>query len=166
MNVVFRLCLLACLWLLAACGDKAPASTAVKPPPGAEAVKVAKAAGARDKVTVYGRIWELNAGAAAFQMMDTALPYCGEKNPDDHCKTPWDYCCESPDKRRDNSLLVEVRGADGKPLAAALTDLRLLDVVKVTGKITVDEHKNQVLLADAVVRHDRPDVPADLEWPK
>lgn len=181
MTSVSRLFSLGCLALLGACGpgeppltystvDAAPAvqKVVLKADPGAaEHVKAAKAAGARDKVIVTGRIADVVGGFAAFRIMDVAIPYCGEKNPEDHCKTPWDYCCESSTTRSENSLLVEVRGADGKPLQTpALPDLRLLDVVKVTGKLAVDEHKNQVLLADGIFRAARPEVPADLDWPK
>jgi hypothetical protein len=181
MKFAVRLSPLACLLALGACGGESapstPPSGAASPevqrfvlnadPGAALSVKAAKAAGAGDKVIVEGRIADVVKGFAAFQVMDTSLPYCGETNPEDHCKTPWDYCCESAPTRKANSLHVEIRGDGGRPLATpALPGVRLLDLVKVTGKLQVDEHGNQVLLADGVFRAARPEVPNDLEWPQ
>ncbi|HEX6813146.1 MAG TPA: hypothetical protein VF384_16100, partial [Planctomycetota bacterium] len=60
-----------------------------------------------------------------------------------------------------------VRGADGRPIATpALPDLRLLDALKVTGKIVKDDHGNLVLLGDGLFRTDRPKVRDGLEWPQ
>ena len=181
MTLTFRVLSLTCLAALCACsaetppagppaGTAAPSLQAIvlKADPGAaEHVKAAKAAGARDKVTVTGRIADVVGGLAVFRLMDVAIPYCGEKNPEDHCKTPWDYCCESKETILASSLLVEVRGDDGKPIATpALPDLRLLDLVKVRGKMVTDDHGNQALLADGLFRVQRPQVPDDLRWPQ
>ena len=180
MTVVTRCSFLFLLSILGACGDKptaAPPAAAASPqvqklllaadPGAAEAVRAAKAKGARDQVVVFGRIASVLKGYAAFTLMDTGIPYCGEVDPKDHCKTPWDYCCESSTTRTANALLVEVRGDDGKPLATpGLPDLRLLDAVKVTGRLTADEHGNMVLQATGFFRTERPKVPDDLEWPQ
>jgi hypothetical protein len=169
-----------CSLVLAACGGDpptgAPASTDVAAavqklvlaadPGEAQAVQAAKAAGARDRAVVFGRIANIVPGYAVFTLMDTSLPYCGETNTEDGCKTPWDYCCENTATRTANALLVEARDADGKPLQTPmLPDLRLLDAVKVTGRLTKDEHGNQVLLADGLFRTGRPTLPDDLHWP-
>lgn len=171
---------LVCLSLVVAvgCGGDAPKSVApaavapelaklalVSKPAGAVSVQDARKAGAADSSTVTGRIANVVPGFAVFTLMDTSLPYCGEKNKEDGCKTPWDYCCESVDTRTANSLLVEVRDAKGEPLAGSLGDLRLLDVVTVVGKLTKDEHGNHVLLATGWHRDARPELPADLRWP-
>jgi len=172
----------ALLLVLGACGADAattgPPAVAAAPammkfvlakdPGEAETVKAAKTAGAVEKVVVLGRIGRrIEKGLAMFTLVDTELAYCGEKNKEDNCKTPWDYCCENKDTIRANSLLVEVRGADGKPVATpALPDLRLLDAVKVTGKIITDDHGNLALLADGLFRVQRPKVPDDLRWPQ
>ena len=133
----------------------------------ATAVAAARAGGATESVTVVGRIADVVDGFAAFTLMDTALPYCGEKNPEDNCDTPWDYCCESPEDKRAHSLLVEIHGADGKPLRASeLPDLRLLDMVQVAGRIAVDDQENPVLIADRVHRAARPELKDGLDWPR
>lgn len=170
------------LLLLAACGADAssngPPTAAANPalakfvlakdPGEAMAVKAAKAKGAAERVVVSGRIGVRHEpGLALFTLVDIELPYCGEKNKEDNCKKPWDYCCESKDTIIANSLLVEVRGADGKPIATpSLPDLRLLDAVKVTGKIVTDDHGNLVLLADGLFRTERPKVRDGLDWPQ
>lgn len=138
-----------------------------KDPGDAEGVKAAKTAGAVERVVVLGRIGRrIEKGFAMFTLVDTALPYCGEKNKEDNCPTPWDYCCDE-DKIPANSLLVEVRGADGKPIATpALPGMRLLDVVKVTGKLVTDEHGNLSMIADGLFRVQRPKVRDGLLWPQ
>jgi hypothetical protein len=129
-------------------------------------VSDAKKAGAADARSVSGRIANVVPGFAVFTLMDSSLPYCGEKNKEDGCKTPWDYCCESAETRTSNSLLVEVRDTKGKPITGSLGDLRLLDAVTVVGKLTKDEHGNDVLLATGWHRDARPELPANLRWPQ
>jgi hypothetical protein len=100
-------------------------------------------------------------------MMDFAMPYCGETNKEDPCATPWDYCCEDKKHVNANSLVVELQGADGKAIATpSLPDLRLLDGVKVTGKLVQDEHGNHLLLATGLFRTQRPTVGAYVKWPQ
>lgn len=180
--IVSRCSSFSLLLLLGACGADAattgPPAVAAAPavmkvllakdPGDAKTVKAAKAAGPAEHVVVLGRIGvRVEKGLAMFTLVDTELPYCGEKNTGDNCKTPWDYCCESKDTIVANSLLVEVRGADGKPIATpALPDLRLLDVAKVTGKLITDDHGSLALLADGLFRVQRPKVPDDLRWPQ
>ena len=115
---------------------------------------------------VEGRIQHYTTGEFAFRLMDAELPYCGEQCKDD-CMTPWDYCCESPKTITANSLAVEVRDEKGTVIATpSLPNLRLLDRVKVKGKLTQDEHGNFTLLATGVYRVDRPKLRADLNWQK
>ena len=65
------------------------------------------------------------------------------------------------------SLLVEARDDAGKPIQTpALPNLRLLDKVKVTGKLTKDDFGNLVLLASGMFRSDRPLAPDYVKWPE
>lgn len=126
----------------------------------------AKAQGAADAIVVEGRVQHYTPGEFAFKLMDDELPYCGEQCKDD-CQTPWDYCCESPQTKTANSLAVEVHDAAGKVIATpSLPGLRLLDKVKVKGKLVADEHGNLTLLATGVFRVDRPNLRANLDWQK
>ena len=164
--------------LLAACGGSdrptaqppsAAAVALVMPTPPADAVPVA-AAKQREldqELVVRGRIAQTVPGRFVFTLMDTSLPFCGEKDPSDKCPTPWDYCCETKATRRERSLLVEARGADGQPIATpSLPDLQLLDVVLVRGRLSADAQGNRVLLASGVHRVERPIVPDYVRWPQ
>jgi len=170
---------LSLLTLLAACSDAptkakadpAPAATEkftlAADPGAAVSVVQAKANGAKDMVTVAGRVYDITKGFALIKLMDLELEYCGQVNKEDNCKTPWDYCCDSKEERMAKSLLVEARGADGKPLATpSIAGLRLCDKVKVTGKLIVDEHGNPVLIASGWFQVERPELPDDINWPQ
>ena len=168
-SLLLSLCLCACSGDDKTAPQSAEASKLALPadPGQAMSVKDAKSAGAKDHVVVAGRIATIVKGRAAFTLMDLSLPYCGEKNTEDKCKTPWDYCCENQATRNANSLLVEARSADGKPLPAqALPDLRLVDGVKVTGRLEVDEHGNPMLVATGLFRTERPKLPDYIQWPQ
>lgn len=170
-----------CVWVvMAACGGsnaeapkpaQAPsaaiAALALKTEPAnAVAVAAAKKGGAAP-VAVTGRLYAMTPGFAQFKLMDLAVPYCGETNKEDKCKTPWDYCCESKDHILANTLVVEARSADGKTLATpSLGDLRLLDLVVVTGKLEADDHGNQVLVATGWFKKARPTLPDYVQWPQ
>jgi hypothetical protein len=178
--------------LLAACGGKEPgaagaaagagaggAGAAPAPPPavaalwlptapaGAIGVVDAKAKGPADQVAVTGRVASIVRGYAAMTLMDLSLPYCGEVNKEDKCKTPWDWCCDTAATRTANAMVVEARGPDGRPLATpSLGDLRLLDRVTVTGKLVKDEHGVFTLLATGWHRDARPELPDYVKWPQ
>lgn len=126
----------------------------------------AKENGQADGVIVEGRVHDMVKGFAVVKIMDTELKYCGEVHAED-CETPWDYCCDSPDRRKDNSLLVEFRDAAGKPIATpAMPNTRHCDLVKVRGKMTVDEHGSHVLVADGIFQVERPELPEFVKWPQ
>jgi hypothetical protein len=141
---------------LAACGsDGAPKPAAAAPDVGlpeglvvrgpAQGTHVAAAkASARqgDEVVVVGRIGGSEspfvAGRAVFTIVDPALVACSDMDDPDHCRTPWDYCCEDRARMRAGTATVEVAGADGRPLAVALqgtAGLEPLATVAVTGTV-------------------------------
>lgn len=158
-----------------ACGTKEepkppPAATvdlALAADPGtALAAREAKEKGHGEEVVVVGRVREIVKGFAAFQLIDASLDYCGEKPGTMTDETPWDYCCETPETRAAATLAVEVRGADGKVLRAAMPSLRLLDLVAVRGRVEKDAHGNVRVVATGWFRRERPDLPAGLRWPE
>ncbi|HVX63475.1 MAG TPA: hypothetical protein VHC19_22835 [Pirellulales bacterium] len=88
-------------------------------------------------------------GVAAFTIVDLAIPPCSA---DEGCPTPWDYCCNT-DQLKDNSALVKIVGADGKPVskdARELLGVKELSKVVVRGKAKQDEQGNLTVMADKV----------------
>ena len=73
--------------------------------------------GGRNKVFVNNR--------AVMTVIDAALdnPCTGE---DDHCKTPWDYCCTPSDELLPNMTSVQILGPDNRPLAIDLSRIENL----------------------------------------
>ena len=75
---------------------------------------------------------------------------------DDHCSTPWDACCEDPDKIQSMRVAVQFFDPQGNPLEADLKQdigLKELDMVSVVG--TVDEMSsasNLVIRATGIYR--------------
>lgn len=147
---------------LAAC-DK-PAATTSKPQPAtttavipaivflaaapadAKEVKAAKTdAKVGDTVTIHGRIGGSHEpfvdGRAIFTLIDMELPPCNA-NPDDTCKTPWDYCCESKSDIAAAAATIQLVDDAGAPLKAALKgagNLKELDELIVVGKVAQAE---------------------------
>jgi len=129
-------------------------------PADAKEVKAAKAdAKVGDTITLHGRIGgSVNPfvdSRAVFTLMDMALPACND-NPDDHCTTPWDYCCETKSDIAANAATIQVTGADGLPLKTGLKgagNLKELDELIVVGKVTQAEAgKVLVVKADGIYR--------------
>ena len=171
---------LSLLFALVACSEQPeadPQPTPVNDPAAAVALATdpgepitvleAKAKGPGDDVlVVQGRVQDLTKGFAILKLMDTALKYCGEVH-EEGCKTPWDFCCDTAEAHREHELLVEFHGDDGQPFeTAGLPKTRLLDLVKVRGKLTKNEHGSLVLVADGIFQVERPELPDGLNWPQ
>lgn len=128
-----------------------PDGLVVRAEPSGTHVTACKAAAKQgDEVTIVGRIGGSRnpfvTDAAVFTIVDPALKPCGE-NGDDHCRTPWDYCCEDRDAMKRGMATIEIAGDDGLPLALPLRGLQGLDplaTVAVTG--TVTERNDQGVL--------------------
>lgn len=89
-------------------------------PANAMAVSELKASDKRDgEVVVRGRIGgrarPFVDGAAVFVLIDSKLKSCNELHGDD-CRTPWDYCCETPESIAANTATIQIVDADGKPI--------------------------------------------------
>jgi hypothetical protein len=107
-------------------------------PQGVKAVKEAAQEG--DTVTVRGIIGgrkdALGKDSAFFVMVDPDLEnVCTSE--DDHCATPWDYCCATPDDVQANSATVQLVDAEGNPIELDLTGqgIEPLDEVVVVGTV-------------------------------
>ena len=114
---------------------------AAQAPADAKGVVDARKAGDGEEVVVRGRIAgsaePFTEGRAQFQLVDMGVKACSEM-PDDKCETPWDLCCEDKKSIAENSVTVQVAGADGRPLKAELkgvNGLKELSEVTVKGKV-------------------------------
>ncbi len=109
--------------------------------------------GGEEEIAVEGRIGgsaePFVEGIAAFTIVDAAVPHCSAE---EGCPTPWDYCCET-DQLKENTALVKIVGADGKPVskdARQLLGIKELSQVVVRGKAKHDEEGNLTVLAEKV----------------
>ena len=68
-------------------------------------------------VIVGGNMNPMVEGRMAMNVIDADLANAcvGE---DDHCSTPWDYCCTPGEDKTANMATVQVVDADGRPLSA------------------------------------------------
>ena len=157
-----------------ACGGKEPERPPMavpvdlglsKDPGAALSVKEAKEKGPGEEVVVVGRIGNIVKGFATLNLVDASLAHCGPGRMPE-CKTPWDYCCDTPEDRAAATLTVEARGPDGKILTGMMPSLRLLDLIAVKGKVEEDEHGNVTVVATGWFRRERPNLPEGLSWPE
>ena len=73
-----------------------------------DVVDLREASSVGSEVTVQGKVRDLFE-SAAFTLADHSLVSCADMGDDDHCKTPWDYCCEDPDALVAGTVVVEFR---------------------------------------------------------
>lgn len=103
------------------------------------------------KGRIGGRRDPISTGFAAFVLADESIEFCDETN-DDHCPTPWDACCEDPDKIRQSLAFVQIGGPDGMPLdlnPRTVFGLKENQTVIVLGRLSPEsEPGNHIILAD------------------
>lgn len=126
----------------------APTWMLASAPEGARSVTEAKASAAEgERIVLRGRIGgrkvPITADSPVFTVMDLAIPHCGE-NPADKCRTPWDYCCETPETITTNSATVQIVDEDGKPIAGSpiAQGLEALGEVIVVGTVAPRPSEN------------------------
>lgn len=93
-----------------------------------------------EPISVIGRIGgsrsPIVSNRAVFTIVDPEMKCCLETGDADHCPRPWDYCCSDRTKLAAAMATVEIRGADGKPLALSLEQegtLKPLTLIAVNG---------------------------------
>jgi hypothetical protein len=141
------------------CGARADESNSpfllVQEPKGAVDVLTArKETKDQQDVVIVGRIggrpnpWIK--GMAAFPLVDRSLTPCNELE-GDHCKTPWDYCCE-PDVAKATVLVmfVDDAGKVVKKDPQILLGVKALSTVVVQGIAKRDTAGNMTILASKV----------------
>ncbi len=100
---------------------------------------------------IGGRVVALVPKAAIAVLADEKSLVPCSAMPGDACKTPWDYCCETPEKLKAGTATIQVKGENGKVLRATLRglgELKELSTVVVAG--TVDAASSaDVLIVNA-----------------
>lgn len=73
------------------------------------------------RVIVGGNMSPMVEGRMSMNVIDAELenPCMGE---DDHCQTPWDYCCTPGEDKTANMATVQVVDADGRAVSAGWGD--------------------------------------------
>jgi hypothetical protein len=165
---------------LAACGDDAPSKPAADTAPPAPSPFLAKAdlpdavgvfdvkeRKAGDEVAVYGRVADMAPGFAAFTLVDEELEYCGQSSvEDDHCTTPWDYCCIQNETRMAASIPIEFRNEKGEPVESKDLGVRPLDLVALKGTLEKTQSGGlMVVTKTGWFRRERPETGDHIEWP-
>lgn len=116
-----------------------------------------------DTITVSGKIMgtakPFVEERAAFILGDPAkLTPCNEM-PDDHCDTPWDTCCDTPEAKREGTATIQIIDAgSGRVLRQSLKGehgLKELSTVTVTGTVHKDSTP-QNLVINATALHVAP----------
>ena len=88
-------------------------------------------------------------GRAMVTLVGAGLPACGD-NPEDACKTPWDYCCETPDEIAAHSATIQLADKHGQPLKAGLKGLHgIKELSDLTVVGTVAQAEGGVLVVNA-----------------
>ncbi len=129
-------------------------------PEGAVGVAAARqSAKPGDTIVVTGRVagadQPFTEGYAVVVLGDDALQTC-ERIPGDECETPWDACCEDPDKIKASRISVQVLGEDGRPAARSLKGvggIKELDTLVVKGTVADSSSAdNLILTASGIFR--------------
>jgi len=84
------------------------------------------------RARVGGRMEPMSEDGSVFTVMDASVLSCADMGDDDHCATPWDYCCETPESIRANAAtvqLVDAAGTDVKQWIKPLDELVLVGKV-------------------------------------
>ncbi len=91
-------------------------------------------------------------GRAVFTIVGPGIKSCADEA-DDHCKTPWDYCCESKSDIVKHSASVQVMDKSNKLMkigVKGLGGLGELTDVAVVGKVTFADENAMVVRATGV----------------
>jgi hypothetical protein len=125
-------------------------------PAGALSVSKARAtAKPGEAVVVRGKVGGrmtplLDKAAIAVLADERAITACNDI-PGDACTTPWDYCCETPEKLKKATATIQVRDEKGKVLRTSLRglgEMKELSTLVVAG--TVDAASSaEVLIINA-----------------
>jgi len=86
---------------------------------------------------------------AIMTIADRKLKSCADMDEPDHCKTPWDYCCEPRESLTANIASVQLIDADGRVIKADLKGQGGLDPLRkivVQGKVAPESSKEALVI--------------------
>ncbi|NDV62914.1 hypothetical protein G0Q06_10665 [Puniceicoccales bacterium CK1056] len=116
-------------------------------------VSALESASAGDPVVVTGRIGgtltPLSEDFAGFVLTDESVYFCDEGGEEGHCPTPWDACCEDPDKLAASRAFVQFVDDNGDPLPVNLRESAGLSenaTVVVKGVLSIDSVPGNVVV--------------------
>jgi hypothetical protein len=122
-------------------------------PEGAKPIKELKASAEQGdevviRVVVGGRVEPIVEGRASAAVIDAGLEnICLSE--EDHCKTPWDYCCAAPEDITANLANLQVVDDEGRVVSADLSKhIKPLSTLVVRGTVGPRPDK-QVLMVNA-----------------
>lgn len=127
---------------------------AATPPEGAIEVSQLRSRADGDQVVVRADVMDYAPvnGMAILKVIDHSLLSCDEMGDDDHCATPWDFCCVDEAEIALASALIEFRD-EGKLVAASFKDFHGIDYlsdVVVSGILRIDAQQNISIVADSI----------------
>jgi hypothetical protein len=126
--------------------DSRPVAEVIANPKAGEAVTV--------RGQIGGSLQPFGKDYALFLLTDESVMFCDEM--DMHCATPWDACCEDPEKLKKSRALVQFLDEDGEVLPVSLkgfNGLTELDRVVVSGKVAaIDQNGNVIINASGIHR--------------
>lgn len=108
---------------------------------------------------IGGRMVALLPKAAIAVLADEKAVASCDANPADACKTPWDYCCESPEKLKASTATIQVRDEKGKVLRAPLRglgDIKELSTVVVSGTVDAASSKDVLIVNATAIYVEKP----------
>lgn len=109
-----------------------------------------------DTIAIKGRIGGSEnpfvEGRAVFTLVGPGIPACSDAG-DDHCKTPWDYCCETPEDIAAHAATVQIVDDKGALLRASVKGehgmKELADLI-VVGKVAQADDKLLIVNATGI----------------
>jgi hypothetical protein len=134
------------------------------------AIPEARKAKPGDEVIVSGLIMGVLhpfvEGRGVFVLGDEAtVTPCDAMGDKDHCKTPWDACCDPSDVKQAGTVTIQVLGEEGKPIRSGIKGVDgLAELSRVTVAGTVAENSSpEAFIVNASMIHIgvRDEVPLD-----
>ena len=110
---------------------------------------------------VGGRVQPVSDDGTVFTVMDLSVTHCWQMGDEDHCPTPWDYCCELPEDITANAATVQLVDAEGRPLSVGAGDqVEPLDEVVLVATVAPRPTPDVLVLrTTGVYRTERPSAP-------